>query len=140
MTYGQIADQYADFVISRYGQATVVFDGYNDGSNVKANEQRRRQKTSPLVHCDSNTVFSNGKAEAVLSHVSYKKQIISQISTRLSDKGCNIVQCPADADVDIVKTAVKSSLVYDTTLIGEDTDLLFLMLCYAEEGSKKTFL
>ena len=72
-TYGQIADQYTDFVISWYGQATVVFDGYNDSSNVKANEHRTRQKTSPLVHCDSNIVFSNDKAEAILSHGSNKQ-------------------------------------------------------------------
>ena len=39
---------------------------------------------------------------------------------------------PGDADVDIVKTVVDSSHQYSTTLIGEDTDLLILLLHYAD--------
>ncbi len=36
-----------------------------------------------------------------------------------------------DADVTIAKAAVKNSHLYSTTLIGEDTDLLVLLLYYA---------
>ena len=44
-----------------------------------------------------------------------------------------------DADVDIVKAAVEASLVHDTTLIGEDTDLLVLLLYYGQRDSKDLY-
>ena len=43
-----------------------------------------------------------------------------------------MINIPGDADVDIVKTAVDSSHQHNTTLIGEDTDLLILLLHYAD--------
>ena len=42
-----------------------------------------------------------------------------------------MVNAHGDADVDIVKKAVGTSLQHNTTLIGEDTDLLVLLLYYA---------
>ena len=39
---------------------------------------------------------------------------------------------PGDADIDIVKTVVDSSHQHSTTLIREDTDLLILLLHYAD--------
>ena len=43
-----------------------------------------------------------------------------------------MVNAHGDADVDIVKTAVETSLQHTTTLIGEYTDLLVLLLYYAQ--------
>ena len=43
-----------------------------------------------------------------------------------------MVNAHGDADVDIVKTAVDTYLRHITTLIGEDTDLLVLLLYYAQ--------
>ena len=43
-----------------------------------------------------------------------------------------MVNAPGDADVDIVKAAVDVSLLHTTTLIGEDTDLLVLLLYYVQ--------
>ena len=34
-TYNAIAESYADFTVRHYGQATVVFDGYQDGPSIK---------------------------------------------------------------------------------------------------------
>jgi hypothetical protein len=46
----------------------------------------------------------------------------------LKQKGCHVIQAEGDADVDIVKAAVSMSGYKSTTLIGEDTDLLILLL------------
>ena len=43
-----------------------------------------------------------------------------------------MVSAHGDADVDIVKTEVETSLQHTTALIGEDTDLLVLLLYYAQ--------
>ena len=44
------------------------------------------------------------------------------MSEELEKKGCTVVNASGDADVDIVKAAVKASEHQPTTLIGEDTD------------------
>ena len=43
-----------------------------------------------------------------------------------------MINVPGDADFDIVKTVVDSSPRHSTTLIGEDPDLLKLLLHYAD--------
>ena len=35
-TYISIADMYASFTVERYGEATVVFDGYDQGQHPRA--------------------------------------------------------------------------------------------------------
>ena len=52
------------------------------------------------------------------------------ISDELQNVGCTVIQTAGDADVDIAKTAVDMACVHSTTLIGEDTDLLILLLHY----------
>ena len=54
--------------------------------------------------------------------------MIRLISDKLRQNGCTVVQASGDADVDIVEAAVSSSMTKSTTLIGEDTDLLVLLL------------
>lgn len=45
--------------------------------------------------------------------------------------GCTVYHADGDADVDIVRAAVSSSRNATTTVIGEDTDLLILLLYHA---------
>ena len=78
----------------------------------------------PLVHFTADTEFI-GKKEQFLSN---KERLIS---AQLRNRRCNEINVPGDADVDIVKTAVDSSHQHSTTLIGEDTHLLILLLHYA---------
>ena len=52
-------------------------------------------------------------------------------------KVCSIEtkQAPSDADLLIATTAVQSSITRPTIILGEDTDLLILLLYYYECGS-----
>ena len=54
------------------------------------------------------------------------------ISDQLRERYCTVVNAHGDADVDIVKTAVETYIQHTTTLIGEDTDLLVLLLYYVQ--------
>ena len=60
-----------------------------------------------------------------------KADMIALISTALTKRGCYVIQSPGDADVDIVKATVERSRHCTTTLVGEDTDLLILLLHYS---------
>jgi len=61
---------------------------------------------------------------------------IALSSTVLTKRGCHVIQSPGDADVDIVKATVKRSRHCSTTLVGEDTDLLILLLHYSRTDSE----
>ena len=70
-----------------------------------------------------------------------KAEMIALISTALIKRGCHIIQSPVDADVDIVKAAVERSRVCTctTTLVGEDTDLLILLLHYTRTDNETLY-
>ena len=117
-SYGSIAQSYADFTIRHYGLATMVFGKYG-GQSIKDNiHQRRGMNVHPVVHFIADTEFI-GKKEQFLSRASNKERLIS---AQLRSRGCNVINVPGDADVDIVKMAVDSYHQHSTTLIGEDTD------------------
>ena len=65
-----------------------------------------------------------------------KADIIALISAALTKRGCHVTQSPGDADVDIVKAAVERSHHCTTTLVGEDTDLLILLLHYSRTDNE----
>ena len=127
-SYGSIAHSYADFTIRHYNLATVVFNGYGGQSIKDITHQRRAMNVHPVVHFTADTEFI-GKKEQFLSRASNKGRLIS---AQLRNRGCNVINVSGDADVDIVKTAVDSSHQHSTTLIGEDTDLLILLVHYAD--------
>lgn len=127
-SYNTIAESYADFTVRHYGQATVVFDGYGEGPSIKDNTHQRRGKNlHPIVSFTKETQFS-GKKEDFLSRDKNKANVIALISTALTKRGCHVIHSPGDADVDIVKATVEQSCHLTTTLVGEDTDLLILLL------------
>ena len=47
-----------------------------------------------------------------------------------------MINASGDADIDIVKAAIKASQNQPTTLIGEYKDLLILLLYYAKTNKK----
>jgi len=50
-----------------------------------------------------------------------------------------IIQSSGDADVDIVKATVERSRLCTTTLVGEDADLLILLLHYSRRDREAIY-
>ena len=50
----------------------------------------------------------------------------------MKQKGCDVIQAEGDADVGIAKTAISMSAFRPTNFIGEDTDLLVLLLFHTD--------
>ena len=139
LTYDAICDMYIRYVEGRYGKATVVFDGYTYGPSTKeCTHQRRTTACAPAVLFDCDMLIPLKKNE-FLSNQENKQRFINLLADKLRFAGCSVLQAAGDADLLIVQTAVQAALSHNTVLVGDDTDLLVLMLYHGEMDSNDLY-
>ena len=73
--------------------------------------------------------------EAFLSDSKNKQQFIDFLGTKLTNQGCQVFYDEADAD----QKAIELASSMDTVLIGDDTDLLVLLLHHLPQHGKDIF-
>ncbi len=61
------------------------------------------------------------------------------MSQNLRSTGCTTIHAESDADVLIVQTAVECATRINTVVIGDDTDLLVLLIYHAEQRSHEMY-
>ncbi|KAK3709221.1 hypothetical protein QZH41_004579 [Actinostola sp. cb2023] len=130
--YETIFTHYVEYVERKYGKATVVFDGYEDGPGTKdCTHQRRTGTCGPTVNFSSNMIFQSKKEDFLANKVN-KQRFINFLSERLQAARCTSAHAVGDADLLIVQTAVESARYTTTALVGDDTDLLVLLCFHAD--------
>lgn len=139
--FESICNVYVQYVKSRYGKATIVFDGYEDGPAIKDATHCRRTGSSrgPDVVFTGETSLKMKKNEFLCNKVN-KQRFLNMLSSFLEKAGCTTIHAKGDADILIAKTAVESSKVVNTVLIGDDTDLLILLCYYGDAVEKELYL
>ena len=73
-----------------------------------------------------------------LANKGNKQRFIDMLGQKLEEEGCEVHYSEGDADFDIVKTAVEVSANVNTVVVGEDTDLLILLLYHAKRTQIKS--
>ena len=71
-----------------------------------------------------------------LSNPMNKQNFLKPLGDDLQATGCKIFYALSDADVLIAQKAIKSASVQDTVLVGDDTDLLVLLLYHSNPTGK----
>ena len=79
------------------------------------------------------------KEEFLRNHKN-KQRFINLLAERLANSGCKVLHAQDDADVLVVQTAVSCAETSSTTLIGNDTDLLVLLLYHAKLDACDIFM
>ena len=132
---------YVRYVTRKYGTAAIVFDGYNDDPTTKDATHLRRTGycVEVTVHFASGMMIKSKKDE-FLNNKANKQRFIHYLSDNLERAGCSVDHAKDDADVLIVLTAVESVRHKDTLLIGDDTDLLVLLLNLVEMDAHAVFM
>jgi hypothetical protein len=74
------------------------------------------------------------KKEAFLANNENKHNVILMLRRIMDSNDIETRKAPSDADLLIATTAVQSSITKPTIILGEDTDLLILLLYYYECG------
>ncbi len=139
-TYEHICQLYIDYVAKKYGKPTVVFDGYHNGPSTKDATHLRRSGTRKgvTVHFTREMVLKSNKDE-FLANEANKQLFINLLSERMEQAGCVTIHAQQDADLLIVRTAVQSAEVNDIIVVGDDTDLLVLLIYHTDLRAKQVF-
>ena len=105
-----------------------MFDGYSDNPSTNDCVHIRRSggTIGVTVHFISS-MSPQTKKEEFLSN----KLNIAFLSQRLEQARCEIHQARGETDVLIVQTALTSAVKQETVLVGDDTDLLVLLIYHA---------
>lgn len=142
-SFTDIANSYVDYLkhLVRNRECIVVFDGYNN--SPKDHEHRRRSVNSAggvQVVLDPAKACTVTK-EKFMGCSANKEQFISLLCTLL-DKESNMRTCVVDDDADtlIVKEALQMSLTMSVEVLGEDTDLLILLIHHVNVEHKQIAL
>jgi hypothetical protein len=100
-TYKDICQLYTDYVTQKYGEAVIVFDGYEGTSTEVTTHQRRaNRKTGTTVTFDENKTLGMKKEE--FTNKRNKQQFINMLSSHLQHVTCQTCHAPGDADLLIV--------------------------------------
>ena len=138
-TFDHILKSYTGYVHKRYGKAVVVFDGYCSASTKDmAHRRRAKGKLGPTVSFTKEMCLTVAK-DIFLSNPMNKQNFLKQLGDDLQATGCEIFYAPSDADVLIAQKAIESASVQDTVLVGDDTDLLVLLLYHSNPTGNGLF-
>jgi hypothetical protein len=139
-TYDGLSHMYVSYVLAKYGTADVVFDGYNEDPTTKdVTHMRRTSRCAGVTVNFTGSMIVQSKKDEFLNNATNKQRFLHHLSTDLVKAGCRTHHATHDADVLIVQTAVASSRSQDTVLVGDDTDLLVLLLHHVEVDSHELF-
>ena len=117
-----------NYVNRKYGRAVVVFHGYQ-ASTIKDMKHKRRSKGKHgmTMTFEKNMNLAVSK-EVFLSNKENKQRFIFMLDEELSQIGCTVFHDTGDADCLIVKKTMESAAENNVVLVGDDTDLLVLLL------------
>lgn len=125
----RLCSVYRGYVSKKYGEAVVVFDGYEGKSTKDMTHQRRRKGQAGETVTFTIDMQLTMKKDQFLANKTNKQQFINMLGDHLEMSKCEVHHSPGDADLLIVQKAVESATKVNTVLVGDDTDLLIL-LCY----------
>ena len=139
LSFGKIIDRYVASV-KRIDAIfiTVVFDGYLAGLSTKDAVQLKRTKIifySKVILTEKAPFIS--KKVTFFANYESKQCFIEILSKTMQENGIITKYAYSDADVLIVKTAIQSAFKVQTVFLGDDTDLLVLVLFFYESSSLK---
>ena len=129
-SFHEICSSYSCYLKQRYqNSTTIVFDGYSAGPDTKDVAHLRRSKGKVGTHVKfSEDTPLRMKKEVFLNNQENKQAFIDMLGACLTTNGMDVVHARGDADTLIVDTAINLAKQTPTTVIGEDTDLLVLLL------------
>ncbi len=129
-SFSKIAFTYFDYIRKNYSNPTVVFDGY-EHATTKDHERMRRnsipQSSLTAIVPENSVPYTQSRYFSLEAN---KKEFVKFLSGYLLSRGVCVVNCPGDADSEIVRIAINaaSQNVGTTAVVADDTDIAVMLL------------
>ncbi|KAJ8412509.1 hypothetical protein AAFF_G00128450 [Aldrovandia affinis] len=135
-TYKDICKLYSEYVTRKYGEAVVVFDGYQ-GTSTKDMTHRRRAggRVGATVTMDEYMPVTMNKDEFLANNTN-KQQFINMLSGHLQKKNCQTYHAPVVSVCQVFEITLSRG--YSETTFRKDLKTLYLKL--GIENKKTVFL
>ena len=137
-SYREVVQQYQNYIQSKYGICSIVFDGYGNCPSTKDHEHKRRSlkgKSSPNIFVQEN-ISAYGNQHAFLSNDFNKKQFIKLLEFYLFADGHTVEIAPGDADTLIVEYSLKKAESSKVIVVADDTDIFIMLLHFYHQNYK----
>ena len=140
-TYEAIFSSYADYVVRNFRGCTVVFDGYEENLSTKDSTHLRRSKGAigTVVQFTERAPF-RGKKDIFLNNKENKEKFLKMLGHHLEQRGIDVRYATGDADLLVVQTAKEKAESSPVVVVGEDTDILVLLIHYASSTQHQIFM
>ena len=130
VTFDEICQSFKHYLLNNYvtvENITVVFSyllpSTKGSKHIRQSKGRLGRKIVPSLHNPLNV--KNGNFPV---HKHSKGAFLEMLGTQLSASSINVMHSDEDADVDIVSSVLTDANTCPVALLGEDTDLLILLL------------
>ena len=137
-TYANLSNLYVQYVHRHYiyNHAVVVFDGYERGPSTI----RETQAYSSISVQRSILNELTTKKKSFLANSKEKQKFVYFIGSELDKTGIKVQHSASDVDCNVVSTACTMAKRRSVTIVGDDTDLLVLMLHHLSPSDHDIFL
>ena len=144
-TYRDMITLYTAFVIRHYGaSACIVFDGYHSSrpTTKHITHLRRNSKQTAYrnVNIEPSYKVHTTSASSFLGTSQNKSQFISFLKEHMTASGLEVHQAEGDADWQIVSCTLQKATTRPCILIGDDTDLLVMLLYHTKPSHHPIFM
>ena len=133
-TYGEVIQQYQNYLKFHYGICDVNFDGYTSGPSVKDHEhlhRNQRSKISPNVTVELSGSIGSICQTSFLANNHNKQKFIDLLTECLLADGHTVRKSDRDADTLIVSTVLDYACIgKNACLLASDTDLLIMLIYF----------
>ena len=137
-TFSRLCQIYVDHVKSHFPDAAVVFDSYPEYPTTKDITHMRRAKGQKSTDINfTENMPCRIKKDQFLANQRNKQRFLNLLSTKLREQHIEVLQADDDADLLIAQTALNSAKDRPTIVVGEDTDVLVLLLYHIQNYHQK---
>ena len=122
------------------GTQEAVFDGYMDGPSIKevTHLKRTGRQAAHAIALKLDMVCRVRKENCLCNHTN-KQKFINLFADQLERAGISTDNAKGEADVLIVENVVESAKTFATVLVGDDTDLIILLLYHVNLDNHEVF-
>lgn len=132
-SFSKILLKYASYIES-FDHPCIIFDVLTSEPTIKNESILRRSKGGQAVNCEfTSDTLLNTKKEMFLANNYNRQRFIKMLGDTLLSAGCKVAYA-AEANSNIALMAAQSSNTYKTAVIGDNIDLLALLIHFYKEN------